>query len=156
MAEKIPILVQHVALAIYESGDVSGSPTLRMTGAMDIARHRLVEYGFLRLGSEKGSVDSIRLTAKGSRRDAHHRGHGGKEKYEKFAKLYALIAPAHDTEADDQVDLTEPAKADEGDTWAQRSAKTKARHARVAMRAASPRKRAKRVRRAKSARARTL
>jgi len=98
----IPILVRHVALAIYKSGDVRGASTLeKAIGAFDIARHRLTEYGFLRKGSEKGKPSKIKMTVKGHKADAKHRSEvGSKTKTKEWDKLYSLISEAEEEPVD--------------------------------------------------------
>jgi hypothetical protein len=154
-ASKIPFLIKHVALAIYESGDVIGStPTQKITGALDIARHRLVEYGFLYQGSETGPVEDIKLTAKGKASEQKHKVHGPKAKNLKFDTLYALIASAHeDEEANTAGD--DPSDAEFSVSPTARKQRIQARHARAAKSRAKPRKSVrapKRVRRIKNAR----
>lgn len=151
----VPFLVKHVALAIYESGDVHGSsPTQKITGAMDIARHRLVEYGFLRKGSETGPVDNIKLTVKGMRGEQRHKYHGPRAKNEKFDKLYELIAEVDQTDEEDAEGI-DPMLAEENSP-ADRKKVRQARHAAAARSAAGPRKSPrvpKRVKKAKAAQA---
>ena len=102
-ADGIPVLVKHVALAVYKSGDVKGSNTLeKVLGAFDIARHRLTEYGFLKKGSEKGDPSKIKLTAKGHKAESKHRREvGGQVKTKEWDKLYSLIAEAEEEPEDD-------------------------------------------------------
>lgn len=156
-ASKIPFLVKHVALAIYESGDVKGStPTQKITGAMDIARHRLVEYGFLYPGSQTGPVENMKLTAKGLERERKHKYHGPKTKNQKFDKLYELISPAQEEAEEDMVG-DDPREVEFGSHPQVRSRRTQARHAHAAKSMAKPRTKVrvpKRVRRAKNARRR--
>lgn len=154
MASVIPFLVKHVAIAIYESGDVHGSsPTQKITGAMDIARHRLVEYGFLRRGSEKGPVADIRLTPKGMQRELKHKYHGPRAKNLEFDRLFSLIEGAQEVE--DAPKDVEPENLESARL--QRTRRKQTRHAFAAKSAAKPRRKAKvpvRVKKAKSAKAR--
>jgi len=159
MATLVPFLVKHVAMAIYESGDVHGkSPTQKITGALDIARHRLVEYGFLRKGSETGPVEEIRLTVKGLKREQKHKYHGPKTKNQKFDRLFDLIADAHDSDEDESTDDDPRDVKFHEDGPLHRKQRTQSRHAHAAKRAAKPRKRARvppaRVRRVTKARRR--
>ena len=88
----IPVLVKHVALAIYREGGLHAAwrPKLRM--ALDIARSRLVEYGLLMEGSQNGDVENIRLTAKGQKRDREHRRENdAHRKSREFDRLFAHI-----------------------------------------------------------------
>jgi len=128
----VPFLVKHVALAIYESGDVHGSSKVqKITGAMDIARHRLVEYGFLRRGSEKGAVDQIHLTPKGLERERKHKFHGPAAKNKKFDLLYGLIS-AVDEEGSTSPSENEDNEANSEDQVTPRRRRVQPRHARVA------------------------
>lgn len=99
-AADIPTLVKHMALAIYEDGYGDGSKDQKIWHCLDAARWRLVEYGFLRSGSQHGQVSNIVLTAKGRVRDRQHKNESAFARKElKFNKLYDLI----DTEADNPV-----------------------------------------------------
>jgi hypothetical protein len=91
----IPILVKHCALAIYKSGDVKGSILQKVYQSLLIARSRLTEYGYLKKGSEKGGVETIKLTGKGQRRESfHQREKGGVEKTALWDQLYLLLEGA--------------------------------------------------------------
>lgn len=155
-SNNVPFLVKHVALAIYESGDVHGSsPTQKITGAMDIARHRLVEYGFLRKGSETGPVEQIRLTTKGMQGEQKHRHHGPRSKNMKFDELYALIAVA-DNEGAEGAEGVDPSENLEHESHKERM---QVRHAHVAKSASGPKKTSrvpKRVKKAKAATAKRV
>lgn len=88
-------MVRHCALAIYESGYGSGSKEQRFWHSLDVARWRLVEYGYLRKGSQYGPPANIILTGHGKSREAWHRREtGGSRKNQKFKYLYALIESA--------------------------------------------------------------
>jgi hypothetical protein len=101
-ASDLPVLVKHCALAIYKSGDVRGSGIEKTLGALDIARHRLTEYGFLKSGSEAGEPSKIRLTAKGLKAEARHlREVGSRPKTRAWDKLYRLTMVAEEEEAAD-------------------------------------------------------
>lgn len=155
----VPFLVKHVALAIYESGDVHGSSKVqKITGAMDIARHRLVEYGFLRRGSEKGGVDQIHLTPKGLDRERKHKHHGPAAKNKKFDQLYSLISGVDEESTENPVS-NEENEENSVDTSIQRRRRVQTRHAQAAKSAAGPKKKVrvpKRVKKAKSASAKSI
>lgn len=72
----IPEFVKHVAMAIYESGDLSGSNAKKFESSLNIARSRLVQYGYLMPGSQNGPVERIRLTSAGARKNAQHKTEG--------------------------------------------------------------------------------
>lgn len=152
----VPFILKHVALAIYESGDVHGSsPTQKITGAMDIARHRLTEYGFFRKGSETGPIEKIKLTVKGMRGEQRHKYHGPRQKNEKFDALYSLIAEADNEEDDDTAG--DPDMPDENFAGQDaREERKQVRHAHAARSAAGPKAKVrvpKRVKKAKAAQA---
>lgn len=115
-AENIPTIVKHVALAIYASGWVGpdvknpgSGQTAAFTHCLEAARWRLVQYGYLRAGSQHGPPSNIKLTAKGQKRDKEHRRESDfKIKEEKFRKLYELI----DTEVENPVGDREESDAD--------------------------------------------
>lgn len=75
-APTIPNLVKHCVVAIVKGGTVQGSLKDKFLGAWNIARSRLVEYGFLRSGSETGPASKIKLTAKGEKREREHTSEG--------------------------------------------------------------------------------
>lgn len=88
-------MVRHCALAIYESGYGTGSKEQRFWHSLDVARWRLVEYGYLRKGSQYGPPSNITLTGHGKSRETWHmRETGGSRKNRKFKYLYALIETA--------------------------------------------------------------
>ena len=94
-AQDIPYLVRHCAIAIYESGYASGSKEQRFWWSLDVARWRLVEYGYLRKGSQYVPPSNIKMTAHGKSRETWHmREQGGAQKNRKFKYLYALIETA--------------------------------------------------------------
>lgn len=104
MAEAdIPVLVKHMALAIYESGDIPGPKLQVIQRSLLIARHRLVQYGFLLPGSEVGGTENIRMTGKGLQRNAVHiRELGSKGTTKRWDQLYELIA--EEEGADEDID----------------------------------------------------
>lgn len=99
MATKsIPNLVKHTALAIYNSGDISGGKKEKFQSAWNIARSRLVEYGYLSKGSEDGPVEKIQLTSKGHQREAIHASEpGSKTKSMLFDQMYKWIETPDET-----------------------------------------------------------
>ena len=140
MAEvDIPVLVKHVALAIYESGDVHGEKFKKIVTSLQIARGRLVEYGFLQPGSEHGPPDNIRMTVKGVRRNLKHvMESGGKKKTHRWDRLYALISEGmEDGDSDGEDELAEQDQAPS--TPSRTEARRRKRLTNVAKRAPRPR-----------------
>lgn len=91
-ADDIPVLLKHVSLAIYKNGYGSGSKEQRFWHCFDAARWRLVEWGYLAKGSQKGPVTDMRLTAKGRVKNAEHmREPGRAAKAALFLELYERI-----------------------------------------------------------------
>jgi hypothetical protein len=91
---RVPILVKHCAVAIFKEGKgIKGSTKEeRFKSSLEVARHRLVEYGFLMRGSEEGDPNDIKLTSKGRVREAYHaRERGGRRKNTLFDKMYKWI-----------------------------------------------------------------
>lgn len=85
-------MVRHCAIAIYASGYGNGSKEQRFWHCLDVARWRLVEYGYLRKGSQYGPPSNIVLTADGKSRETWHmREQGGAAKNRQFKYLYGLI-----------------------------------------------------------------
>ncbi len=75
---RVPNLVKHNTLAIYKKGKIEGSTNKeRFRSAWNIARARLVEYGFLMKGSERGPHGRIKLTGKGRTRNQEHKSEKG-------------------------------------------------------------------------------
>ena len=75
---RVPNIVKHNTLAIYKKGGIDGgTKQARFRSAWNIARARLVEYGFLVRGSEKGPHGVIRLTGKGRKRNQEHKSEKG-------------------------------------------------------------------------------
>jgi hypothetical protein len=149
--------VKHCALAVYKSGDVKGSILQKVYQSMLIARSRLTEYGFLKKGSEKGGIETIKLTGKGLRREAEHqREKGGVEKTALWDQLYTLLEAASPEEGlkAAEIEGAEEKSATESvapkpvavDPRAVREAQRLHRLAKAAKSAAKPR--AKRLRRA--------
>lgn len=88
----VPVLVKHCSLAIFHSGDVIGDAFKKTQDSFKIARHRLVEYGFLVDGSQLGGPENIRLTGKGHAAESRHRREADStRKTAQWDKLYALI-----------------------------------------------------------------
>jgi hypothetical protein len=156
----IPILVKHMALAIFKRNYVVGTKVEQIMGCFDIARHQLVKFGMLREGSEIGGPESIKLTAKGRKKEALHKTErGGSRKTALFDKLYKLIKEVEENPADE---LQGPSKFE-----GTRSEKVRQAHLQVVGEAAkgaairNPRtasktahRRSSRARRAKAAKAR--
>lgn len=115
-AQDIPFLVRHCAVAIYESGYGTGSREQKFWHCLEVARWRLVEYGFLRKGSQYGPPLNIKLTAKGKKRENQHKNEqGGADKNDKFQKLYARIESVVETlPMDKKIRNLTAAKAREG------------------------------------------
>jgi hypothetical protein len=95
---RVPNIVKHTTLAIYGKGGIDGGTSKeRFRSAWNIARSRLVEYGFLMKGSEKGPHGVIRLTAKGRKRNQEHKSERGVAiKSMNFDKMFEWIR--HDEE----------------------------------------------------------
>ena len=93
MANQVPIIVKHTALAIYKKGGIDGSTDKeKFRSAWNIARARLTEYGILIKGSEEGPGSRIRLTGKGRSLNALHARESDKAgKNIAFDKLYEDI-----------------------------------------------------------------
>lgn len=100
---KIPILVKHMALAIYKDDYLKGEKKVdRVYQSLLIARSRLVEYGFLKPGSEQGGPENIKMTPRGARREQEHlREWGGKTRTKQWDQLYKLIQEAVEEESDE-------------------------------------------------------
>lgn len=152
-AKQMPVLVKHVALAIYKSGDVIGDGVTKVQGALNIAVSRLIEYGFLWKNSGKVSPEKIKLTAKGMRAESRHRREkGGKLKTDQWNDLYQLIQE----EAEEDVGTGAASQESGSVTEAPhevRSTQARRKRAKTA-RSSSPRRKPKRVKRAKQAKRR--
>jgi hypothetical protein len=158
----MPILVKHCALAIYRSGDIKGTILQKVHQALLIARARLTEYGFLSKGSEKGGIETIKLTGKGLRREAYHqREKGGVEKTALWDQLYQLLEGASPEELlregedipgapSNESAAPKPVAVDPRDV---REAQRRHRLAKAAK--AAPRRRSKRTRKPKVHKAKT-
>ena len=90
---RVPNIVKHCAMAIYKKGGIEGSTAKgRFRSAWNIARARLVEYGFLIEGSQIGPAGRILLTSKGRQRNLEHRmERDGRTKSAEFDKRYAIL-----------------------------------------------------------------
>ena len=86
--ESIPLLVRHCTVAVYKK--LHGDKKSRFMEAFEIARAQLMKYGYLTHQSVYGSVEDIRLTPKGRRREQLHRREGskGQLKNKLFAELF--------------------------------------------------------------------
>lgn len=146
--QDIPILVKHMALAIFKSGSLTGTVFDKATSAFNIARHRLVEYGFLTKGSELGPPENIKLTGKGHKGEAKHRRESdARKKVKEWDKLYSLISEAEEEEPDEGAMSPEAEPEGFPPAPATRRSQRRQRRARVAKR----RTRRARVPRAKKA-----
>jgi len=132
-ADKIPHIVKHCTLAIWRDGGISGGKRERFVSAWNIARARLTEYGFLAPGSAEGPVDNIKLTSKGTTREAFHaREPGGKTKSNLFDQMYKWIDVAQETVGDQEEPETKikplnATQADRGDLDAEKHNVARAR-----------------------------
>lgn len=100
---KVPNLVKHCTLAIWKSGDIAGGKRERFVSAWNIARARLVQYGYLAKGSESGTAEDIKLTSKGVVREAEHtREAGGTAKSMHFDQMFPWIELAANPDSTDQ------------------------------------------------------
>lgn len=100
---KVPHLLKHCTLAIYNSGDISGGKREKFVSAWNIARSRLVEYGYLAKGSEKADAGKIKLTSKGTQREnVHAHEPGGKAKSEMFDAMFKWIELAQEAKAQEK------------------------------------------------------
>ena len=97
-ASDVPDLVKHTTLAIWKHGGLSGQGAQeRFVSAWNIARSRLVEYGYLQAGSEVEGIPKIKLTPKGVIRESlHRREPGGGLKSLAFDKMYSYLEMATD------------------------------------------------------------
>lgn len=112
-AADVPHLVKHNTLAIWRDGKIGGGKRERFVSAWNIARARLVEYGFLVSGSEKGKSEDIRLTSKGAAREAFHaREPGGKTKSMLFDQMFRWIELGEEEKDDNTRDTTNAITAD--------------------------------------------
>ncbi len=93
MANRVPIIVKHMTMAIYDKGGIDGSTTKeKFQSAWNIARARLTEYGHLAPGSDQGPGSRIRLTGKGRSRNVKHwRENDNVRKNTAFDALYEEI-----------------------------------------------------------------
>jgi len=141
----IPVLVKHCALAILRSGDMAGTRMEQLRGAFLVARSRLVEYGYLASGSQKGGSKNIKLTAKGHQREAKHRRERfGYVKTIIWDLLYTLIQE----DVEDDVPEAATAVDDQASSRDVIIEKKRRRLAKVAW-SASPKRKPKRPKRAK-------
>jgi hypothetical protein len=148
----VPWLVRHCALAIYKDGYVQGSQIRRVLHSFNIARGRLVEYGFLKQGSEKGGPENIKLTRRGVRREARHRREmDGSTKTAQWDKLYSLIQEGIELDEEGYKELLSDLKVEAVPSRQRRAVQRRVRLVKAARAASRPRVR--RSRRAKRARA---
>lgn len=99
-ANRVPSLVKHMTVAIYNKGGIDGGTKKeRFISAWKIARSRLTDYGFLVEGSQEGKSSNIKLTSKGRQRESYHAREGDAAiKDAAFDKMYKWI---EDTEIGD-------------------------------------------------------
>lgn len=91
-AEKIPQLLQHMTLAIYESDWGSGSREQRFFHAFRAAVGNLVKNGYLEKTSLHAPASGVVLTTKGKQREVDHRREAGAAvKSRRFEMLYVLV-----------------------------------------------------------------
>jgi hypothetical protein len=84
-ASRLPALLKHMTLAIFKKK--KGQEKQRFLEAFEIARHQLVQYGYLTAVSKSGPLKMIKLTGKGIKKSAEHdRESAAKERA--FAQLY--------------------------------------------------------------------
>lgn len=96
-AAEVPHLVKHNTIAIWRDGGISGGNKERFVSAWNIARARLVQYGFLAKGSEAGKARDIKLTSKGAARNrVHAREADGKAKSALFDEMFRWVEVAED------------------------------------------------------------
>jgi hypothetical protein len=102
---RVPNIVKHCTLAIYKKGGIDGGTAKeRFRSAWNIARARLVEYGFLMKGSEDGPHGRIRLTGKGRKRNGEHKSEKGvAQKNMQFDKMFEWIRTDEESGKDGEV-----------------------------------------------------
>lgn len=85
----IPTMIKHATMAILEDKKIKGSPKVRFLAALEIAKSRFKEYGFLRQ-TAAGPVP----TGRGLLREVRHRLDGKFLVSRKFDVLYKkYVAP---------------------------------------------------------------
>lgn len=88
----IPTMIKHATMAILEDKKIKGSPKTRFIAALEIAKSRFKEYGFVR-ESPVGPVP----TGRGLLREVRHRLDGKFLVSRKFDVLYKkFVAPPPD------------------------------------------------------------
>lgn len=88
----LPSLVKHMTVAIYRAKRVRGATwEERYYNSWVIARTRLVEYGYLKPGSESGPVTNVIATAKGAGKSRVHNNDGETAKTATFDKLAWIL-----------------------------------------------------------------
>jgi len=81
----VPVIVKHMTVAIMKKG-------YSFDVALEIARARLMEWGYLHRGADQGDANSIRLTSKGVKKNQTHlRESGGLRKSMTFDKLFESV-----------------------------------------------------------------
>jgi hypothetical protein len=118
-AKSVPNLVKHCTIAIWRDGGISGGKQERFVSAWNIARSRLVEYGFLQKGSETGPAEKVKLTSKGSKRESFHsREPGGKTKSLLFDQMFRWIEVAEESKKEVGVESVPREEYDDGSAQA--------------------------------------
>lgn len=90
---RVPLLVKHMTMAIFEKGGIEGGTQKeKFISAWNIARARLTQYGMLAHGSDKGPASNISLTGKGTKREVvHQRETGRSNKEQMFDRLFSVL-----------------------------------------------------------------
>jgi hypothetical protein len=87
----VPDILKHMTLAIFNTRGVRGRGQKgKFSAAFEIARHRLVEYGYLRKGAEKDDAKEFPLTPEGMKREQVHRKEG-RRKALQFDALFKKV-----------------------------------------------------------------
>lgn len=90
-AQDFPHLLKHMALAIYDKGYFSGSKERKISGSIEVAIAKLVDWGYFEHVSLYGPP--FKLTARGSKREILHELESP-AKSKRFDLLYGLIQEA--------------------------------------------------------------
>lgn len=109
-SDALPLLLRHMVLAIYKK---KGRGAAAFSAAMDIARSQLVLYGYLTKPSAEGPLSRVRLTSKGTRKDAEHRADKGRaRKVQAFKTLYDKHRATYEAKTDKRTDAKESDRRD--------------------------------------------
>ncbi len=98
---RIPNIVKHCAVAIFQDPNIRGEELDRFATAVKYAVSRLSEYGYLTSSSKEVPAANVVLTTKGSQRERHHTSEG-RQKSALFDKLYESLARAQARDGDRQ------------------------------------------------------